>query len=67
MHSREADTALAGWLPMWGMDRRTAFTDGAPRTTDDIDEGRRLRDEARQTRRGFGESVARLREWRKRR
>ena len=42
--------------------RRTAFTDDAPRTTDDVDEGRRLRDEARQTRRGFGESVARLRE-----
>jgi hypothetical protein len=32
-----------------------------------MDEGRRLRDEARQIRRGLGESVARLRERRRRR
>ena len=63
MHRRKADTALARWLPMRG----NGPTDDARRTTHDIDEGRRLRDEARQIRRGLGASVARPREQRRRR
>ena len=63
--SRHCVGPLAADAGEWTDGRRT--THDRRRTTDDIDEGRRLRDEARQIRRGLGASVARPREQRRRR